>query len=136
MYDGDQSATVRRELLKGNTPTMVLAVLSRGPMHGYGIAREIERRSHGAVVLREGTLYPTLYGLEQQGMVTADWQPAPSGPKRRVYRITEEGLAELDARTRSWSVFVRAISNVIGGAPDVHIPGITPAGHVARDPGR
>jgi PadR family transcriptional regulator, regulatory protein PadR len=104
-----------RELLKGNTPTLVLAVLKDMPLHGYGIAREIERRSDNALKFKEGTLYPALYSLEQEGMIVGEWQRGSNGRERRVYHITPAGQTELERRTRTWNTFASAIQSVIGG---------------------
>ena len=106
------------ELLRGNTPTLILAVLAQGPRHGYAIAREIERRSHEALRLREGSLYPALRALETDGLVSSQWEPQESGAARRVYALTEAGHAELTRRARSWRDFVQAIDDVLGGIPD------------------
>lgn len=106
-----------RELLKGNTPTLVLAVLKDAPLHGYGIAREIERRSHNALRFKEGTLYPALYNLEREGLILGEWVQENGRHNRKVYRITPAGLAELDRRSRTWSTFATAINHVIGVIP-------------------
>ena len=68
-----------RELLKGNTPTLVLAVLKDAPLHGYGIAREIERRSSNALRFKEGTLYPALHALEREGLIVGAWSREGGG---------------------------------------------------------
>ena len=107
-----------RELLKGNTPTLVLAVLQDGPLHGYGIAREIERRSENALKFKEGTLYPALHTLEREGRITGEWRREEGGRERRVYSITPTGLAALEQRTRTWNTFATAIERVIGGGQD------------------
>src|ERR687888_607614 len=104
-----------RELLKGNTPTLVLAVLRDGPRHGYAIAREIERRSGNALRFKEGTLYPALHALEREGLITGAWNSEPGGRERKVYHITPAGLAELERRTHTWTEFATAIFRVIGG---------------------
>jgi PadR family transcriptional regulator, regulatory protein PadR len=112
--------STERELLKGNTPTLVLAVLQDAPLHGYGIAREIERRSGNALKFKEGTLYPALHALEREGLITGAWSGEAGGRERKVYRITPVGLAELERRTRTWTEFATAIFQVIegtGGAP-------------------
>jgi PadR family transcriptional regulator PadR len=106
------------ELLRGNTPTLILAVVTDGPRHGYAIAREIERRSSDALSLGEGSLYPALRTLEADGLVSSQWEPQESGPARRVYSLTDAGRAELARRTRSWRDFVQAIDGVLGGHPD------------------
>jgi PadR family transcriptional regulator PadR len=108
------------ELLKGNTPTLLLAVLQEGPLHGYAIAREIERRSKDALQLGEGSLYPALRALERDGLITGRWEPQPSGPARKVYELTDAGRAEIVKRTRYWREFVEAVENVIGG--QTHVP--------------
>jgi PadR family transcriptional regulator, regulatory protein PadR len=105
------------ELLKGNTPTLILAVLEGGPIHGYAIAREIERRSEGALSPGEGSLYPALRALEADGYVTSQWEPQPTGPARKVYALTDAGQAELTRRTRSWREFASSIERVLGGKP-------------------
>ena len=105
------------ELLKGNTPTLILAVLESGPRHGYAIAREIERRSDDALKLGEGSLYPALHALERDGLVTSGWEVQASGPARKVYVLTEAGSAELAKRARSWRRFADAIDGVIGRRP-------------------
>jgi PadR family transcriptional regulator PadR len=106
------------ELLKGNTPALLLSVLASGPAHGYAIAREVERRSSDALRLREGSLYPALRALEAEGLVTSAWEPQPSGPARKVYSLSDAGRKELERRTRAWRAFVRAIDSVLGGAPN------------------
>jgi PadR family transcriptional regulator, regulatory protein PadR len=109
------SVDTERELLKGNTPTLVLAVLKDAPLHGYGIAREIERRSENTLKFKEGTLYPALYNLEQESMIVGEWERGSNGRERRVYRITPAGLTELERRTRTWNTFASAVQSVIGG---------------------
>src|SRR5881392_3965629 len=94
---------VESQLLKGSTPTLVLAVLRDGPLHGYGIAREIERRSGNALRLKEGTLYPVLHGLEREGQVEAEWQMDSRGRRRKTYRLTPDGAASAERRMREWS---------------------------------
>src|SRR5213594_3187500 len=95
-----------RELLKGNTPTLVLAVLRDGPLHGYAIARAIERRSAGdppggwALRCKEGTLYPALHALERDGLISGEWQREEGVRERKVYHLTPAGRAALEERAR------------------------------------
>ncbi len=107
-----------RELIKGNTPTLILAVLRDAPLHGYAIAREIERRCNHALQFKEGTLYPALRALERDQMITGLWQAPSAGPVRRVYTLTEAGHKELIRRTQTWTDFVQSINSIIGGQPD------------------
>lgn len=114
-----------RELLKGNTPTLVLAVLKDAPLHGYAIAREIERRSGNALKFKEGTLYPALHGLEREGLIQGEWQREAGGRERKVYGITPAGLTALEQKTKTWDAFASAINSVIGGESHAGTPSPT-----------
>lgn len=107
--------------MRGSTPTLVLAVLRDLPLHGYGIAREIERRSGQSLTCRQGTLYPVLHALEEEGLISSEWQLVGER-QRKIYTLTPAGLGALEQRTRTWSDFVEAVRRVIGGDPDAGIP--------------
>lgn len=104
----------QRELLKGSLDLMVLALLRAGPLYGYGIVREVHKRSAAALRLREGSLYPALHRLEQAGLIEGYWQARDDGADRRYYRITAAGLAALAEREAEWRRFVAAVDGVIG----------------------
>ena len=106
---------LERELLKGNTPTLILAILRDGPLHGYAIARELERRSESALQFKDGTLYPTLHSLEADEMIVSRWDSTARGQARKVYSITEKGLQVLEKRMTAWLGFVAAVEKVTGG---------------------
>ena len=108
----------KREHYSADISTLVLAVLSDAPRHGYAIAREIERRSDSALRPGEGALYPALRGLEGEGFIEGQWEQAVSGPARKVYALTPEGTQELQKRMSSWRQYVRAVDRVMGGLPD------------------
>lgn len=105
---------MRRDLAKGDLPALVLAVLSRQPLHGYGIARDVERLSDGALTMREGTLYPALRVLEQDGLVVGRWEPQEKGADRRVYALTEAGVKEARRRTQELNDYATLIHTVLG----------------------
>ena len=107
-----------RDLAKGDIPTLILAILAEGPCHGYSIAREVERRSQDLLRMREGSLYPALRLLEQDGFIEGCWEVQSSGPARRVYTITKAGSAELAKRAIEWKKYMDAINSVMGG--DAH----------------
>jgi PadR family transcriptional regulator, regulatory protein PadR len=107
-----------RDLPKNDIPTLILAVLEERALHGYGIAREIERRSADVLKMREGTLYPALRTLESDGLIVGEWQIQPSGPARKVYSLTEDGQAEVVKRTEKWREYARTIESILGGKPD------------------
>ena len=107
MYD-------ERELMRGNTPTMVLAVLRDGPCHGYAIAREVNRRTGDSLQFKQGTLYPVLHALEADGLIAGAWEVGSGERPRKIYSITETGLAELERRAAVWIRFTDAMERVMG----------------------
>ena len=104
-----------KELLKGNTATAVLAILADGPLHGYQIAKEMQRRSDDALRLGQGVLYPILHRLEDRDLIAGVWEQSVGTPSRKRYTLTEAGRAELKKKRREWSAFARAMSRVLDG---------------------
>jgi PadR family transcriptional regulator len=98
--------------MKGYLDPVVLAVLSTGPLHGYGVIEELKARSGGELDLPEGTVYPALHRLERRGLLKSAWSQ-PEGRRRRVYRLTASGRRELAARTREWRTFARVVDGVL-----------------------
>ena len=107
-----------RELIRGNTPTMVLAVLRHEARHGYAILGEVNRRMGDALKFKQGTLYPVLYALEGSGFIVGQWEQSEEERPRKVYHITPTGALELERRLEAWKMFTLAMERVIGGAPD------------------
>lgn len=104
-----------QDVLKGNMPTLVLAVLQENPLHGYAIARAIEQRSQGVLHCKEGTLYPTLHTLEQEGLICGEWQQIDKRRERKVYRIMPAGRAAFEEQRGNWIRITSAIGQVMGG---------------------
>ena len=107
-----------RDVLRGDVPLLVLAALNEAAGHGYAIARRVEAHSEKALQMKEGTLYPALRVLEQEGLIEGEWQLQPSGPARKVYKITSSGLLELNKRREAWQGYVRTMQQLIGGISD------------------
>jgi DNA-binding PadR family transcriptional regulator len=101
------------EQLKGHLDALILAVLESAPLHGYAVIAELERRSDGALVLPEGTVYPALHRLEDCGLLSSAWSDA-EGRRRRVYSLTGRGRRELGARRGEWGRFAAAVESVLG----------------------
>lgn len=101
------------ELKKGSAETLILALLEEGPRHGYDLARLIEARSGGRLVFHVASLYTTLYRLEHDGLILGRWVEKAGQRRRRFYRLTPAGRAQLAARRRSWQEFVAAIEGVV-----------------------
>lgn len=104
-----------RDLLRGNIPTLILAVVSEGPLYGFAIAREINRRSDNALQLKQGTLYPALHALERDGWIVGSWEIPEGERPRKVYTLTDAGRSELERRTQAWGKFSAAMEGVMGG---------------------
>ena len=103
----------QKELLKGNTETLLLSLLAVESMHGYRIVREIVRRSSGYFRFKEGTLYPALHRLESSGLIQGDWVEGTTGTSRRSYTITPKGHQVLEQRLEEWHRFSRAVNLIM-----------------------
>lgn len=99
---------------KGSLPLLILHVLAEGPSHGYAIASAIRERSGEVLAFREGTLYPTLHGLEQRGLITAIEEHDADGRVRRRYRLTEAGQHALAQERAAWRRYSQAVAAVLG----------------------
>lgn len=94
----------RTDVLQGTLALMILKTLdSLGPQHGYGIARRIEQVSHDALKLNQGTLYPALVKLEQQGWIRAKWGISENNRKAKFYALTPRGHKQLAAEEDKWA---------------------------------
>src|SRR3954468_17164885 len=97
------------DMLRGHLETMALAALERGEAHGFDILKRLEEAGCGALRLKEGSLYPALYRLEQAGLIHSAWEDAAAprkGPRKRIYRITRRGTRQLAAGRLEWQHFV------------------------------
>jgi len=103
------------DLIRGNVITLILSLLGEEPMYGLQIAKEIERRSEETFKFQEGLLYPTLHQLENDGLVESEWRPSQQGPGRKYYELTHKGRKEAERLRQRWSVFTRAVNQVLEG---------------------
>lgn len=93
----------KTEVLQGTLALMALKTLDLlGPLHGYGIARRIEQISGDLLAVNQGTLYPVLLKLEQEGSIASEWGISENNRKARFYRLTRAGRKRLEAETRGW----------------------------------
>jgi PadR family transcriptional regulator PadR len=100
---------------KGTLPALILETLVREPSHGYGIAQEIKERSEGVLDFKEGTLYPALHKLENEGLVES-YEGVEKGRPRRCYRITKAGRGVLAKDRAEWRELSRAVTVILGAA--------------------
>ena len=93
----------KKDVLQGTLALMVLKTLHvLGPLHGYGIARRIEQISGDLLSVNQGTLYPVMLRLEQEGAITSEWGPSENNRRARFYRLTRAGHKLLDVEKRDW----------------------------------
>jgi len=93
----------KTEVQQGTLALMVLKTLDvLGPLHGYGVARRIEQISGGLLAVNQGTLYPVLLRLEQEGSIASEWGASENNRKARFYRLTRAGRRQLRAEARDW----------------------------------
>jgi len=102
-----------RELLKGNTDSLLLSLIGQQPTYGYQIIKELERRSLGYFRFKEGTIYPALHRLEKAGLIEGKWERLPSAQERRYYHITAKGRQALAQRVAEWQGFSHAVNLVV-----------------------
>src|SRR6185437_8484315 len=100
-------------LLQGSLDLLVLKTLSWQPMHGFGIARWIQRLTDEALQVEEGSLYPALYRLENRGLIKAEWALTENNRRAKYYRLTTTGRRQLADETRTWQRFTSAIGKVL-----------------------
>ncbi len=101
------------DLKRGSMATLILTVLRDDVLHGYQLAREIERRSQGYFECKEGTLYPALHKLERDGLVRSEWQQVGEQRRRRCYAITPAGERFLTISVAEWRVFAARMLTMI-----------------------
>jgi PadR family transcriptional regulator PadR len=101
------------ELLQGTLDMLILKVAALRPIHGYAIVQRLQQISKDALQIRQGSLYPALYRLENRGWLKADWKKTEGGREAKYYRLTKAGQQQLDAETAGWKRLCDAISLVL-----------------------
>jgi PadR family transcriptional regulator PadR len=100
------------EALKGHLDLLLLSVLAEESAHGYAVIETLRRRSGGTFDLPEGTIYPALHRLEDQGFLTSTWEEQ-GGRRKRRYRITPKGTLALKKHREDWQRFSQAVNSTV-----------------------
>lgn len=101
-----------KDLVAASATPLVLAILAEGDNYGYAIIKRVAELSRGHLQWTDGMLYPVLHRLERQGLVTAKWAESENGRRRKYYRITKDGRAELAAQRQQWQAVDAALRGI------------------------
>ncbi len=101
------------ELLQGTLDMLILRVLSRGELHGWGITQKLEQLSRSALQVDEGSLYPSLYRMEDKGWIEAEWKTTENNRRAKYYTLTRAGRKQLDAEQEDWNRMAAIIAQVL-----------------------
>ena len=102
------------DLVQGTLDLLILNTLSLQPAHGWAIAKRIQQMSSEVLQVQQGSLYPALHRLEQQGWIAASWAETESGRQAKVYRLTAAGRSRLEQERQSWVRLSAAVNAVVG----------------------
>ncbi len=97
------------DLLQGTLDLLILKAIAREPLHGWGIAKKIQVLSDDVLSVQQGSLYPALHRLEQQGWITAEWKDTDLGREAKFYALTREGKRQLERELESWNRLSSAV---------------------------
>jgi PadR family transcriptional regulator, regulatory protein PadR len=103
------------DMFQGTLDMLILRVLRREPMHGWGIADHIQQVSRKVLSVGEGSLYPALYRLAAQGWVESEWGQSDNNRRAKYYRLTKAGRKQLELEKQTWDRFIFAVADVMRG---------------------
>jgi PadR family transcriptional regulator PadR len=103
----------KTDVLQGTLALLILKTLVRGPMHGYGITLHIQLISKDVLRVEEGSLYPALHRMAQDGWITAEWGASVHNRRARFYSLTPAGRKQLAEEEKSWARLTAAVANVL-----------------------
>jgi len=103
------------DLLRGTLDMLILKTLAGAPRHGWALSQQIQRQSENLLRVGQGSLYPALQRLEQQGWIESEWRTTDQNRPAKYYTLTASGRRALVADTRSWRAYVHAVDLILGG---------------------
>lgn len=104
------------DIPQGTLDLMILTILAREPMHGYGISQRLTALSRDEFHVNPGSLFPSLYRLEQDGKLKAEWRPTENKRRAKYYRLTASGRRQLEQHRERWNRVSFAVTSVLEGA--------------------
>ena len=110
--------TAPTELLQGTLDLLILKAVSLGPLHGYGVLLRIQQISGDRLQIQQGSLYPALYRLEHQGLITSAWGESENNRKAKFYQLTAAGKRRFKEEVAYWQRLSDAIGIALNAAPE------------------
>jgi PadR family transcriptional regulator, regulatory protein PadR len=101
------------DLLQGTLDLLILRTVSPGPMHGWGISQRIQQVSEDVLKVNQGSLYPALHRLEEQGWISAEWGASENGRRAKFYSLTKPGRRRLGEETQNWERLAGAVTRIL-----------------------
>ena len=109
-------AEQKLDIPQGTLELMILTILAREPLHGYGITQRLTALSRENFQVNPGSLFPSLYRLEQDGKLKAEWRPTENNRNAKYYRLTAAGRKQMEAHRERWDRVSLAVTSVLEGA--------------------
>src|SRR5437763_8001348 len=103
----------KSDLLQGTLDLLILKTLGLGPQHGWGIAQRIQQVSEEVLQVNQGSLYPALHRLEEQGWIDSEWGVSENGREAKFYKLTRTGQRQLQVETANWARMSAAVERVL-----------------------
>lgn len=101
------------DLIQGTLDLLILKTIALEPMHGYGVSLRIQQISRDALRVQQGSLYPALYRLEKQRLISFDWGISENGRRAKFYKLTRAGKRRLESETESWERLSGAVNRIL-----------------------
>ncbi|MGD0737577.1 MAG: PadR family transcriptional regulator [Terracidiphilus sp.] len=106
------------DLLQGTLDLLILKAVSLGPLHGYGVLLRIQQISGEELVIQQGSLYPALYRLEHQGVISSEWGESENNRKAKYYKLTRTGRERLGEETKKWNRMSGIIETILSATAE------------------
>jgi PadR family transcriptional regulator PadR len=106
------------DLLQGTLDMLILKAVSLGPLHGYGVLLRIQQISKDRLEILQGSLYPALYRLEHQGLISSEWGESENKRKAKFYRLTAMGKRQLHSETEKWNQMSDVVTGILRTTPE------------------
>jgi PadR family transcriptional regulator, regulatory protein PadR len=106
------------DLLQGTLDMLILKAVSLGPLHGYGVLLRIQQVSGEQLQIQQGSLYPALYRLEHQGLISSEWGESDNNRKAKFYQLTAAGRRQFHSETEKWNRMASLIASILQTTPE------------------